>query len=129
MIEGLGPEDHGRPRLDKLHRHDDAPRLPAHGAAGDIVDIQPPPGLLRTNAAIGEGENGAAGDDEQAPELCEPGDDVASEAVRKPAAGAGFARLLGEWHHGKRGAAAGGAVCGTEHRERSLRNRGGRDPG
>ena len=47
-LEGLGPDDPGGARLDQLDRTTmTRSAMRAHGAAGDIVDVQPAAGILR----------------------------------------------------------------------------------
>ena len=102
VIERLRPHDPRRSRLDQLDRHEDAARLLAHGSAGDIVDVQLPAGLLGPDVAFGECEDRAARDDEQAPQLGQPGDDVVGEAIGQAAAHPATIRVFDKRHHGQR---------------------------
>ena len=72
--------------LDQFHGDGEPSRPARHRAAGDIVDIEPPPGLLRPEALIAEREHRAFGDDEEAAQLGETRDDVVCEAARGLAA-------------------------------------------
>ena len=76
----------------------------AHRAAGDIVDVQLPAGILRPDVALGQREDGAARDDEEVPQLGEPGDDVVGQAVGQPAADAAVIRVFDKRHDGERSA-------------------------
>ena len=76
-----------------------------HGPADDVVDVQHPAGLFRTDASLVQGEHGPLRDDEQAAQLGEPGDHVVGEGVGGSAAGAGRGGPVDERHHRDGGAA------------------------
>ena len=74
-------------------------------SADDVVDVQHPAGLFRTDAPLVQGEDGALRDDEQAAQLGEPGDHVVGETVGRSAADIGRGGSVDERHHRDRGAA------------------------
>ena len=81
VIEDLRPDDAGGARLGQLDRHDQAVALAPHRAADDVVDVQHPAGLFRTDAALVQREHRALRDDEQAAQLGEPGDHVVRQRI------------------------------------------------
>ena len=109
LIEDFRPDDAGGARLGQLDRHRDALALALQRSADDVVDIQHPAGLFRTNAPLVQGKDGALRDDEQASQLGEPGDHVVGEAVGEPAGSAVAALTIDERHHRDGGAA--GCSC------------------
>ena len=52
---------------------------------------------------LGERKDRSAGNDEEVPQLREPGDDVMGQAIRNATADAGGPLHLDEWHHDDRG--------------------------
>ena len=81
VIEDFGPDDPRGPRLGQFDRHGKALALAPHRSADDVVDVQHPAGLFRTDAPLVQREHGALRDDEQASQLGEPGDHVVGERV------------------------------------------------
>jgi hypothetical protein len=66
VVEDFRPDDPGGPGLGKLDRHGDATSAAPDPTAGGIVHVQYPAGLLRTDAPLAEGKDGAPRDDEEA---------------------------------------------------------------
>ena len=99
-IEDFRPDDPGGARLGQLDRHGKALALAPHRPADDVVDVQHPAGLLRPDAPLVQGEDGPLRDDEQAPQLGEPGDHIVGQGVGRPTAptrrGGG---VIDERHH------------------------------
>ena len=128
VIEAFGPDDPRGPRLGQFNRHGKAPALTPHGSGDDVVDVQHPTGLFRTDASLMQGEHAPLRDDEQAPQLGEPGDHVVSERIGNPAAGTRRGGSVGKRHHRDGGTARcnGGdvvtkiAVLPRSHRERLV---------
>ena len=99
LVEDLRPDDARGPRLGQLDGHGEALAVAPHGAADDVVHVQHAPGLFRADAPFVQGENGALRDDEEAAQLCEPGDHVVGERIGRATPG-GLARgLVHERHH------------------------------
>ena len=94
VVVGFRPDDARRARLDEFHLDDRPAGLLAQRARGDIVHVQPAAGVLGADVAFGEREDGAPRDDEEAPQLREPRDDVVGEAIRRAAAAAPLVRRL-----------------------------------
>ena len=76
----------------------------AHRPAHDIIDVKQPARLFGADAPLAQRKHCALRDDEQAPELSEPGDHIVGEGVARAAANARRAGAVEERHHGDRSA-------------------------
>jgi hypothetical protein len=85
VIKDLGPHDAGGACLGQFNRDDNPVARTANRTAGHIIDVQHPPGLLRTDAPLMQCEYGPLRDDEEAPQFGEPSNHVVSETVCCPA--------------------------------------------
>ena len=81
-VERLRPDDPGGPRLRQLDHHQGTVAPAQHGSAEDVVDIQHPARLLRSDPSLMQGEHRPLGDHEQTAKLGEPGDHVVGQGVR-----------------------------------------------
>jgi hypothetical protein len=79
VVEGLGPDDPGAARLGQLDGDGEALALRPDGSADDVVDVEGPAGFLRADAPLVQREHCPLRDDEEAPQLGEPGDHIVGD--------------------------------------------------
>src|SRR5690606_13056374 len=113
-IELVRPNYPGGSRFYQFHRHRYAAGTAPQNASREIVDIEPPGSVLRSDTLLGKCEYRASGDDEKAPQLGKPGDDVVGKSFGQAGL---FTRPVGldEGHDGKRSPVEGyrlGRRCG-----------------
>src|SRR5215207_9520361 len=103
-VEALCPDDPACSGLRELDFDHEALARAAHRPAREIIDLKQQARLFGADAPLAQRKHCALRDDEQAPELSEPGDHIVGEGVARAAANARRAGAVEEGHPGDRSA-------------------------